>query len=80
MNATVISIAWTIKQKMIEPQSVTQINLDVWMSQYELAKWWVKCEAIDTTPSAQNKLQQINCTSQFQMGHLKEDCVEGRRV
>jgi len=25
------------------------------MSQYELAKWWVKCEAIDTTPNAQNK-------------------------
>jgi hypothetical protein len=34
-------------------------DLDVWMSQYELPKRRIKCEAIDTVSSAQNKLHQI---------------------
>lgn len=50
-------------KKMIKRD--TGQDLDVWMSQYELPKRRIKCEAIDTVSSAQNKLRQISHKNQY---------------
>lgn len=42
-----------------------EIYLDVWVSQYELPKRWIKSETMNPTSSGQNKLQNAYISSNY---------------